>query len=83
MPVWLIQLLINLAVKLGPTALAALAPKLPEWARVIIEELLKQLQHVGETVSSAREIKVAAIREAKMKIKERRGVGSAPEIKKV
>ena len=82
MPSWLVQLLINLAIKLGPAALAALAPKLPEWARVIIEELLKQLEQVGGTVMNAKEIKRQAIREAKLKIRERRGVGSSPEIKK-
>jgi hypothetical protein len=82
MPNWIIQLAISIAIKLGPYALRALLPKVPEWAQLIIKELINAIEGASGQISTAKEIKRNAVLRAKRAIKERRGVGSAPEIKK-
>lgn len=81
MPAWLIQLLIGLATKLGPYALKALLPRLPDWAKVITEELIKAIEGASAQVLDAKEVKTLAINKAKLALKNREGVGSPPSLK--
>lgn len=63
MPTWLLNLLIQLAIKIGVPALIKYFPKVPAEIIVIINELLDSLKKPDVSNSAAKKVAIAKVRE--------------------